>query len=198
MFIYIIVMFLILSIGLFFNVNKSYKLGKYYLIFIFSILTLLSALRNISVGVDTSQYYEAYKLIGTIEWNELDKLRYEIGFSLLCKVLNYISSNPQLLLIVTSIFINSSVGLFIYRNSNNVVLSSFIFITYNLYFNYMNIMRQAIAIAIVLFAYEYLKNKKIIKYSILVLIASLFHTSSIICLLFIIFSKVKYDKKINI
>ena len=58
----------------------------------------------------------------------------------------------------------------------------------NFYFSNMNIMRQAIALAILLFAFEFLKEKKYFKYIIMVFIATLFHTVSFAALLLLLFS----------
>lgn len=196
MILYIILIIIILLLGGIFDVNKSQRYKKTYLIFIFSILTLISALRSSTVGVDTMQYVKAYNLINNIPWYDYDTLWYEWGFFALCKILNYFTRDPQILIIISSIIIMSSVGRFIYKNSSNVVISSFLFLTLNLYFNYMNIMRQALAISIVLIGYEYLKENNFIKYVILVVLASLFHQSAICCLVLIIFKKLNYNKNI--
>lgn len=197
MILYIILIVMILLGGCL-GINDTQRAKKIYLTFIFSILTLVSSLRAYSVGVDTMQYIKAYTLIKNIPWSEYGTLWYEWGFFALCKVLNYITSDPQILILVSSIFIMSSVGRFIYKNSSNVVISSFLFLTLNLYFNYMNIMRQAIAISIILIGYEYLKENKLIKYSAIVILASLFHQSALCCLVLIIFKKIRYNKIIMI
>lgn len=188
-------MLLIILLSLYVDFNRTNQRKIYFLIIIFSLLAIISSIRADSVGVDTLQYVRAYKGIRFLDWNEFDALWYEWGFSALCKLLNYITENPQLLIFITSIFIMISVAIFIYKNSPDVVLSSFLFITLNQYFYYMNIMRQAIAIAIILFVYEFLKKDKYILYSCGVLLATLFHQSAVICLVFILFKKLKYTKK---
>lgn len=125
------------------------------------------------------------------------KERYEIGFSLLCFGLSRITANPQILLIVTSVFVNWSVLRFINKNSKDVTYSVFLYITLNFFFSYMNIMRQAVAIGFVLLAFENLKNKKYIKYFLEVGIATCFHSSAILALVLIILKKFKYKKKYN-
>ena len=56
-------------------------------------------------------------------------------------------------------------------------------------------MREAMAISIVLIAFDFFKNKKYIIFSILVLLASTFHFSAIVFFMVIPFSKIKFSKK---
>ena len=176
------------------NNNKK----KIYLFISFMILSLISALRSKNVGVDTSLFYKGFEEIILLKFSELDIMRYEYGFMLLCKFLSYITHNPQILIIVTSIFINYAVVKFIYLNSKNVSYSIYIYILLNHYFLYMNVMRQAIAIAIILLALEDLKQNNIKKFVVWVLVATMFHYSAILCISFIFIKQIQYKKKYNL
>jgi len=196
MLIYIALIFNILFFGILFNVNHKRRIKKIYTIFIFLSMSIVTALRSPMVGADTMQYYNSFLMIKNIEYNQLSSaIHYELGFSVLCKLLNYITPNPQILIVITSVFIIFSFTRFIYMNSANIVMSFFIFISLNYYFSYMNIMRQALAIAILLFGYEYLKRKKYVKYCLVVYLASQFHLSASIAIVLIIFSICKFKKK---
>lgn len=189
----IIVCFLLFSF--FFNVDKNEKSKKRWLIFTFLILTFVSAIRSYTVGVDTSQYYSAFKVITGIEWEQFKLTRYEIGFFYLNKIISLFSNNPQSLLIITSIIIIPSVGYIIYKYSNNVVFSTLLYVLLNIFFFHMTGMRQSIAISILLFSIPLLEKKKYLKFCFMVVLASLFHSSSIIFLLAIILDKIKYNNK---
>lgn len=178
-------------------IKKEKKYMKIYLIVSFILLAGIAALRTRNVGIDTLQYYRAYLRIGNLDWTELTTERYEIGFSILCKILNYITQDPQILIAITAIFINFSVIRFIYKYSDDVVFSTLLYILLNFYFSYMNIMRQAIAIAILLFAFSALKNNKKIRYFLLVGLAMTFHSSAILGLLYFILPKIHYKTKYN-
>ena len=119
-------------------IKKEKKYKKIYLIVSFILLAGIAALRTKNVGIDTLQFHDAYLRIGYLDWTELTTERYEIGFSVLCKLLNYITANPQILISFTAIFINFSVVRFIYKNSNDVVFSILLYILLNFYFSYMN------------------------------------------------------------
>ncbi len=194
--IYIAIFIFELSFGLTIA-KKRTKYKNVFLIVSYILLSVVAALRTKEVGVDTLQYYRAYLRIGDLTWYNVLNERYEIGFLILCKILNRITENPQSLIILTSMFINFSVIRFINKNSNNVVYSVLCYMLLNFYFSYMNIMRQAIAIAILLFAFECLKNDKKIRYFILVGLATTFHGSAILGILYFVLYKYEYKMKYN-
>ena len=193
MVIYLLII-LLLFFSLLFKIDKNSKRKKYWVIFIFLILTIVSAIRSYNVGVDTNQYFSAFKSIIHINWNNHYLTRYEIGFFYLNKLISLISSNPQLLLAISSCIIIPSVGNFIYRYSKNVVVSTLLYVLLNIFFFHMTGMRQSIAISILLFSIPLLENNKYIKFLIVVLLASLFHSSAIIFLIAMILNKSKYTK----
>lgn len=157
----------------FINFNK-----KDSLLIIFIALFFVSAFRDSSVGVDTIQYYQKYMQIGNYGGWNYNQFRYEPGFFYLCKLLNYISHDPQTLLIVTSAFINLAVYLFIKKNSENYFLSSIIYILFNIYFSTMNTLREWIAISFILFGFNFLIEKKYFRFSIFLILGICFHTAA--------------------
>lgn len=193
--VYFIQLILILFIG-FFTFYKKPKDRKLNMFFIttFLILTVVAGLRDYSVGYDSAQYRIAFLKTRDLSFGNLGLLRYEYGFTFLCKCLNLLTNNWQILFLVTSIFINYCVLRFIKKNSDNPLLSVLMYVLMNFYFFYISAMRQALAISIVLLGYEYLKSDKFIKFLIFVGIACLFHGSAILAILFIPIKKIKYSK----
>lgn len=196
--IYIIILLIEIFFGILLSLKKNKNSKRIFLVVSFIILATISGFRTVDVGMDTEQYYRAYQRINSYNsiidaFNE----RYEKGFVVLCYTLGKISSDPQVLIFVTSIFINFCVLRFIDKNSKNVVYSVFLYITLNFYFSYMNIMRQAISICFLLLSYQNLREKKYFLYFVDVIFAILFHSSAILGLLFIIADKFEYKKKYN-
>lgn len=193
-----LVLVVIAFLGIILNLNNKgmTKKKKIYLTVFFGIcVTLIASIRSFSVGVDTVQYYYSYKYIADNSWEKILGLRYEQGFIYLCKILSYINSNPQTIIVVSSLIIFPSISYFIYKYSKNIYMSFYFYIILNLYFSHLNIMRQAIAIAIILYAIKFLLDGKNVKYIAMVLIASLFHSSAVICLLLLLLKNFKYNKK---
>lgn len=197
MLIYIIIILLIIFLGYALKPNSNKKNKKIYLIIIFIVLAVVGAIRDYTVGVDTEQYCKAFRDISQLSIEEAKKeTRYEDGFIVLCKVLSYICNDYQILIAFTSAFIMYAIGRFIYEESNDVVMSSLLFIVLNCYAMYLSAMRQALAISIILLGYIlFLKKGKYIKYIIMVVIASLFHQSALIMIFLIFFYKLKFKNK---
>lgn len=191
--IYIAVLFLVF-ISIFINYDSSKKRKKLFLITSFFILTVIAMLRSWEVGVDTEQYYRNFGYITYLDWSQSDVLRYEIGFFALCKVLSYFSNDPYILIMVSSLIIIPSIGRFIYKYSENVALSTFLYITLNAYFFNMTGMRQSLAIVFIVYGFDYLVEEKYIRYFIFIVIASLFHSSALFLISLIFIRKMAYTR----
>ena len=203
MYIYILLLLYLIVLTLILNVDdnrihKNKKENLYFIILAFIPIIIISGLRSPEIGVDTQQFVNAFNKIKYMSISDFSSLRYEYGFSFLCWALSKISSEPQILIFTTSLIINYSVAEFIYKNSKNVYLSTILYLICNFFFSNMNIMRQALAISIVLLGYEKLKNAQYLKFIGFVIIASQFHSSAILSLLYIPLKKFKFTKKSSI
>lgn len=174
---------------------KDNKKSKLFLTCSFLAFFIIAAVRSETVGADTRQYIRFFNSMYKLDFKALINARNEIGFGLLCKSLYMMTENSQILLIVSSAIINFSVYKFVKKYSDNYVISVLCYLFLNYFFMYMNIMRQGLALAIILFAYDALHSNKKKKFIILVLLASLFHSSAFVCLLVLLFDKIKFDKK---
>lgn len=162
------------------NISQRQK-DKAFLFISFFILTFFSAFRGKEVGTDTDAYMDIF-LKYVYGYSDPHS---EVGYSLFNQFLSYISTNPQAIIIASSIIINLGFMHFIYHNSKNAWISVYIYVTLFYYFYSFNAMRQFIAISIVLFAWNFLKNGKIIRFILIVLLASTFHTTALISFLLI-------------
>ncbi len=84
--------------------------------------------------------------------------RYEVGYKYLCKIFSLIWNNYQFFQSSISIFQMIAVYYFIKNNSKNYAISTFIFITFETYVFLFGILRQATALAILLFAINEVYN----------------------------------------
>ena len=195
--IYIFILVMIGLLGILINPNKNEKRRKIYIIIIFGIFTIVGAMRGISVGVDTAQFCKAFDRISLKSVKmAVSTERYEIGFVMLCKILSLLYNQNQILIIITSLVIFPTVGLFIYKNSKDVIFSSILYLTLNTYAMHMNVMRQSISISIFILGYEiFFKKGKFIKYIITVVFASLFHQTALIMIGLILLKNRKYTTK---
>lgn len=201
--IYLVVLLMIVLTGLITHPNRQKTKAKIYILFCFSIIVLISALREYTVGRDlTSHYYRMFSVLDKMSWSNIGSTSYEAGYVAFNKLIGLFTSDAQWMVAIHACFVMGVSGWFIYRNTDDVVLSTFMFVAGNTWFMYMNIMRQGMAICLMLIAIEVWKNKqwKLKRYVITMLciaIAVSFHTTSFIMIIFIIIEKLSF-KKIDI
>ncbi|WP_169447646.1 EpsG family protein [Paenibacillus daejeonensis] len=163
------------------NKNAGTKIS--YLVLSLTPLFIVSGLRGSNIGTDTWNYLRGFRNIATTSFNNVFSLeRWEPGYLIINKLSSIISYNEQVILIVTSFLSLAGVGYFIYKNSTNVVFSLYLFVSLYLYLFSFNGIRQAIAISIIAIGFHYIINRKLIRYIVVVALASLFHQTSILLL----------------
>lgn len=158
------------------KLEHNYK--RYNNIFIF--ITLLSLIFTSGFrygsGSDFFVYWGIYKDAPNIILSEAN----DVGFIFICKLLNNISKNPQIMFLVTSIIINMLIVNTLRKKSDEYELSIFLYITTFIYYSTFNGVRQWLAASIIFASTEYLLERKTIKYIAMVLVATLIHASAII------------------
>lgn len=174
--------------------QKTEKSKKNYICFMFIILAILMMFRHEYIGNDTPTYFRFYRSVGRASNIEyfLEDTRFEKGFVYLCYYLNKISPNPQLLLMVSGAFVAYAFGRFIYKYSEIPWMSVLMFLTLQFFDLSMSGVRQILSVAILLFAYDFLVERKFIRFLALVLLAASIHTSAIAFLLIYPFAGKKH------
>ena len=167
---------------------------KAYLFFVFVPLIFIAGFRAPSVGTDTASYIQHFRLISGTPWKALAQYNMDFGYAVLNKAVSCFTDNPQILLILLSIITLSGFAIFIYKNSSNVCISTFLFIALYQYCTFFNTMRQYTAVMFICNAYYYLKNRKYSVFILLVCLAALFHMSALIFLPVAFFSIIKPRK----
>lgn len=145
-----------------------------------TLLMFLGAFRAEVIGNDTHEYL---RLFQEITQNAMMETRYEIGYMYLNYVVSLVNSNPQSILIVTSVIIFFSFGRFIWKYSQSPWLSLFLFFSYGFFVFSITAVRQSLAIAVLLFSYDYILQGKKLKFILTVLIATTFHTTAVFFLI---------------
>lgn len=131
---------------------------------------------------DVGQDYFAYEIIYddiAMNWNYGDTI--EIGFRSVCWLCSEIDGTAQLMFALVS----AATIILVYKGlsyfSKDISLSLFVFMGIGqLYLNTFNAVRQAVAIALFVYGLRYIAQHKLIKYILVMLLATSFHASSII------------------
>lgn len=163
--------------------------GRYYLVqknsltqkrknykFVIIFIIIISSIR-FNIGFDWNQYLSFVYPV----YNSKNLVRFEI----LNQVIFFITGMLRMPIIMFSVYATitySLVGYTIDRYSVSRFESLIIYISL-FYLASLSILRQATAVAIIFFGYRYIRDKNIIKYILVCLLAFCFHKSAIIGIL---------------
>lgn len=185
------------SIGLYAGIcmvlkgKKSFETARAVL---FSILTLqmilLLGLRHIDVGIDTSNYYPTF-LKALQEGYTVDFARKESFFAVLLYIVTRFTDDYNIFLFVIACITIIPVFITIYKYSPSPFLSVALFIAFNYYALTFSGLRQMIAQGLCFFSYKYIKDKKLLAFVALTLIAAQFHQTAYFFLPAYLFASVK-------
>lgn len=189
-----IIIILFISIIMILKIDKNMKDILVLISGLFP-LTITSMIRAYNVGVDTNSYIIHYERIKNIQFKDISKYDMEILYVLLNKVITLLGDNKQLIIICTTLIIMALLYKFIKNNSNNVWMSVFLFLCLDFYFVSFNLIRQFIAIMIVANSFKYIKQEKIFKFIFCIFIATLFHSSALVCVPIYFFKDIEINFK---
>lgn len=164
------------------TVDNSKEIKKkigYKLLVIGSFLPLfiVSAIR-FDVGTDYSYIYiPLFERLATPgEWFQ------DVGFALLNKFVLLFTTDYIWIFIITSFLFCFFVYYAIMRLSVNTFQSVILIVITSIFFGSLNIVRQSIAMAILIYAIKFIKERELIKYIIFCLIAASMHSTALIML----------------
>lgn len=154
-------------------------------------LFLLLALKKETVGVDISGYRQQYLLSADMPWTDTDYVYFEAGFIQLMKLFSKANVPFGVFAALLYGFCCSAYREFIRRYSPNSALSLLIFVCYQFLVFTMSGLRQALAMAMCLWAWMILEKARDAKHGLLalalVLLASTIHRSALMALTTLLF-----------
>lgn len=174
------------------NADTCYKLMMFWFI-------ALSGFAY-NVGSDTVVYMEEYEYAVWHSVHNLDDfLNYEVarqpGWLLLEFLCRSICSSFVFFKLIIAFFGNWAVFRFIKKHSSYLFISVLFYgLVFALHLNF-NALRQFVAVGFFLVGYDYLVEKKWLKYYLFVFLAYMFHSSAIICAIFPLLSSLRLNKK---
>ena len=151
-----------------------------------AVMVLFAGLRSAEVGTDAAGYARSFEEGRTElhgDWKE--QITDEAGFYYLNKFLGFLSSDYVVLFIGIALLTYTCLLIAIRRETSDLSIPLFVFITLGLYTFVFNAARQGIAVGIYMLSFKYLfedGKASFLKYCAIVLIAALFHKTVIITL----------------
>ena len=201
----------ILILGFIYNYKygkkcDDYPVKKKFIRIISIVLILQSGLRNVAVGSDTYQYFLIFEEAKRTSWKDtfdVVKNYYQLGFGkdpgylVFQKMIQVVTDEFQVFLLIVAVLFFVALGNFIYKNTsrlNDAIVAFVIYIV--LFYSFFSItgIRQTIATAASLYAYELVKRKKSLQFLLLILLASTIHKSVLIFLPFYFIAHIKSSK----
>ena len=165
----------------------------------FILFLVFAGFRKSSVGGDLNFYVSVFKdnSLQIPELSNIFKSRFEIGYILLNNSVRYFSDNYTILLFSFAI-ITLSIWFYVFWNySENIFISLIIYFSSlgMLLYSFSNI-RQGLSISVGLLGFHFFTKEKYIRGLLCTLIATLFHITGIICILFIVLRKIHLSLKV--
>lgn len=131
-------------------------------------------------GVGQDYFYTYVPIFNQAVTGNLDNVWGEIGYIYLNKIVAMFTSDYAGIFLVTSILFIYFVFDSIYKESDNWSFSAMLLVLMGYYFCFMNGIRQMLAVSMLLFSIRFIRDRKLIKFMLLIAIASLFHTSALL------------------
>lgn len=193
--IYYIIFFILLITALFVDVLPVKGIKKYEkAIFIFlSVVLILFAGLRIDTGYDYSSYKLIYTQVSHTNFNEIFGL-YNIEYGYI--FINYLFRNLsyEIMIFIIALFSIGLKLLFIEKNLEKKCLAMFFYYS-SFYLTYdMGVLRQGIALGILIWGYKYISERNLKKFIMIMVISSFFHVTSVIFIpLYFIYNH-KFDR----
>ena len=147
---------------------------------------------------DMITYVDMFHYTDTLSFSEIIGPRYfEDGYMIFTKIITFLTTNERFFIVITSFIILFGQYMFIKKYSSNYLISMYIFIGLNFFDNDYILIRQGIALAILMFSIRYIEDKKLFKFIMCIVVATLFHQSALIFVLLYFISKIKCTKTIK-
>ena len=144
--------------------------------------------------VDKFNYFKDFAQLNSYNENFLNRENgTEIGYAFINVLANRLGLGEAGFFFLAAVFVNTVIIIYIYKYRQPTLTLFYLFAT-GFFFQEANLVRQYIAAAIFILAIPSLTDRKYLKYFFLILLASIFHTSSIILLVFLFLSFDKNEK----
>ena len=168
--------------------NKTGKTA--YCVIMGSALFLAAAFRR-STGHDYNNYAVMYLDHISSPIEDIAASRIEKGYAVINKILAEYIVDYQVIFVVCALFFAVAVTLCVYRYCEIPWIGFACFLTFGVYFNSLNFLRQMIAGFIVMYALRFIEKDQFWRYLMIVIFASCFHLSALIMIPFCFILKIK-------
>lgn len=184
------VMFIIVAL-LTKKVQQLLDQGKKRLAILLSIIVILipsiiSGVRDTSIGTDVDKYVGPdfhYAIKSNSIGEYFQKSEEEPLYAFLNYIVSRFTNNVHYMLFAIQLIMTSLVYITLFKQRKKISMSMGMLVYMVLiYTRFLNLIRQGLAVSVVIFAFNYVEKKKLLKFLACITVASLFHRTAILAL----------------
>lgn len=143
-------------------------------------LILLFAIQDFSVGYDMGEYMRQWDLIPTLTFREMLGHKFEIGYVLLCFLLERVFTSERVLLLAMAVMILLPYCRCFERETPDPMIALMAFTALGMYLHALIYWRQFAAMAILTFSHRFIRERKILPFLGIVALAMTFHKVAVV------------------
>ncbi len=176
---------------------KGISISRITIIALCTLLFIIIAFRGVSVGTDTASYYHEYLSLNSFSppRSFIEFIKNEYGYTLIVFIFKSLRFSWLLFQIFYAFLLSFSIGLFIRRFSQNILVSFILFITIGVFPMFLTGLRQSIAIAFILISFVLAQKKHFIISFIFLVLSFSVHYTSLVCIIIPIVYLLSFVKK---
>lgn len=143
-------------------------------------LILMFVLQDSSVSIDMAEYMRQWAIIPHLSFPQMLVHKFEIGYVLLCYVLEKLFVSDRIILLAVSCIVIPMFGRFYAKETDHPMLAMMLFVALGMYLHAIIFWRQLIAMAILTVSFRYIRQRRFLPFSFVVLLAMSFHKVAIV------------------
>lgn len=172
--------------------TKEQRRSIYYASVVFLLIIFIA--QDFSVSIDIAEYMRQYAIIPTLTFGQMLTHKFEIGYVLLCRLLEMTFESDRVLLLAMGVLILLPFGRFYDRESSQPMVALMAFVALGMYMHAIIFWRQLAAMAILTFAIPYIRQRKLLPFLLILLAAMSFHKTAAVFLWIYLIYKIPIGK----
>lgn len=177
--------FIISSLLVYLGIGKTRLIKTGYTVLGISLPVILATFRSVTVGIDTAPYYYLYQTYSSFP-TLAEKFRI-LGFkefinTILIHVCSKVGGfNLYLFFFAMATLIVTIIALYNILPGSDVAIGYFLYLCF-FFSQLLNIMRQGLAVALIFLSYKFIIDRKLVKFILIIILASGVHISALVML----------------
>ena len=176
--------------------TKEQRRSIYYASVVFLLIIFIA--QDFSVSIDIAEYMRQYAIIPTLTFGQMLTHKFEIGYVLLCRLLEMTFESDRVLLVAMGVLILLPFGRYYERDTSQPMVALMAFVALGMYMHAIIFWRQLAAMAILTFAIPYIRQRKILPFLLIMLAAMTFHKTSFVFLWIYLIYNIPIGKRLLI